>query len=327
MEPSRFIKQNKPLWTELEEMLGAIGKRRKTALRADRIDRFTELYKAVSAHLAAMQTYRPHDETTLYLNQLVARAHNLLYNANNSSVTQLKDFFAEYFPKLLQARLPFVGFAALLFVFGGLLGFFAVWRDPLNLHLIVPESIASHIDPTATDLPRDNLQSPLMSTTIMLNNIRVAIMAFLSGITLGVGTIYLLVFNGLLIGALAAVFMQAGQSYVFWAYILPHGIIELTAIFIAGGAGLYMGYRFFVPGPYSRKRMFLESARESVQLLIGTVPLFIVAGLIEGYITPATLPLAAKYGVAAITLLLLAAYYVFGTIRKRRRQEQGQLAG
>jgi uncharacterized membrane protein SpoIIM required for sporulation len=319
LEINRFIKEHKADWTELEQLLSQLTKRR-SKLHADHIDRFTELYKAVSAQLATLQTYRPGDETTGYVNQLVARAHNAMYQENNKSSHQLRHFFLTYFPSLIKARSWFVLFACILFLFGGLLGFLAVWNNPLHLTLIVPGNIAEGIDPSRTELPRENLQSPLISTEIMTNNIRVAVLAFISGITLGIGTVYLLVMNGLLVGALAAVFMQSGKSYVFWAYILPHGVIELTAIFIAGGAGLYMGYRFFVPGPYSRKRMFLESAKESAQLLLGTIPLFVIAGIIEGYITPSTLSLEVKYMVAGITLLLLAVYYGFGIYRFRQHR-------
>lgn len=317
MDLSRFIKENKPLWTELEQLLEQLNKRR-NELQASHLDRFTELYKAVSSHLAAMQTHRPADETAIYLNHLVARAHNVMYKENNKSSTQLSDFFLHQVPSLIRARHLFIGFALLLFVLGGLLGFFSVWKDPFNIHYMMPGSMAEGIDPGKTAEPRGDLHSPLISTLIMTNNIRVAILAFLSGITLGFGTVYLMISNGLIVGALAAVFMHSGKSYVFWAYILPHGILELMAIFIAGGAGLYMGYRFLVPGPFPRKHLFLESAKESAQLLIGTVPLFIVAGIIEGYLTPSTLSLEAKYLFAAATLLLLALYYVYG-IRKRKQ--------
>jgi uncharacterized membrane protein SpoIIM required for sporulation len=283
------------------------------------LGRFTELYKAASSHLAALQTYYPTDEMTLYMNHLVSTAHNVMYKENNRSSHQLRTFFLKYFPTLIRKRNLFVVFALALFLIGGLSGYVAVSKDPLNLYRIVSPSIAGSIDPSKTDQPRGDIHSPIVSTTIMTNNIRVAVMAFISGITLGIGTVYLMVSNGLLIGALAAVFMHSGKSYVFWAYILPHGVIELTAIFIAGGAGLYMGYRIFVPGPYSRKHRFLESAKESAQLLLGTIPLFVVAGLIEGYITPSTLSLEAKYIVAGATLALLAVYYVYGS--RNRRQE------
>ncbi|UKS26825.1 stage II sporulation protein M [Paenibacillus sp. HWE-109] len=320
MDITRFIREHKSQWTELEELLKQLTKR-KNRLQASHINRFTELYKAVSAHLATLQTHLPGDETTVYLNHLISQAHNTMYQESNKSTTQLRTFFLHYFPSLIQARGLFVGFALLLFLLGGLLGFLSVWKDPLNLSLIMPGGMAENIDPSKTADPRGDIHSPLVSTAIMTNNIRVAILAFISGVTLGIGTIYLMVSNGLLIGALAAVFMQSGKSYVFWAYILPHGIIELTAIFIAGGAGLYMGYRFFVPGPYPRKLLFLESAKESAQLLIGTIPLFVIAGIIEGYITPSTLSLEMKYVIACATLLILVLYYLYGN-SKRSKQKQ-----
>jgi len=317
VEINRYIREHKAVWTELELLLNRMNKR-KSKLTGMQLDRFTELYKAVSSHLAMMQTVYPINETTVMLNHLVARAHNTMYQESNKSSQQLRTFFLHYFPALIGARAWFILFALLLFTIGGLSGYLAVRADPLNLTLIVPANIAEGIDPTQTELPREDLHSPVMSTAIMTNNIRVAVLAFISGITLGIGTVYLLIMNGLLIGALAAVFMQAGKSYVFWAYILPHGVIELAAIFIAGGAGLYMGYRIFVPGMYSRKFRFLETAKESAQLMLGTIPLFIIAGIIEGYITPSTLSLDFKYVVAGLTLLILAVYYVYGVYGYKR---------
>ncbi|TXK80996.1 stage II sporulation protein M [Paenibacillus sp. N3.4] len=323
MDISRFIKEHKPHWSELEQLLVSLSKR-KSRLQASDLNRFTELYKLASAHLATLQTHLPMSETTIYLNHLVAKAHNAMYQENNKSSSQMKEFFLHYFPSLIRARSLFVGFALFLFLLGGLLGFLSVWNDPLNLHMIMPGSMADGIDPTKTADPRGDIHSPLVSTAIMTNNIRVAVLAFISGVTLGIGTIYLMISNGLLVGALAAVFMQSGKSYVFWAYILPHGIIELTAIFIAGGAGLYMGYRFFVPGPFPRKMRFLESAKESAQLLIGTIPLFVIAGIIEGYITPSTLSLEVKYLIAGLTLAVLALYYIYG-VSKRAKHQQANL--
>ncbi|KRF19475.1 stage II sporulation protein M [Paenibacillus sp. Soil787] len=320
MNISRFIREHKSQWTELEQLLIQLNKR-KSSLQASHVNRFTELYKVASAHLATLQTHMPADETTLYLNHLVSQAHNAMYKENNKSSKQMKEFFLHYFPSLIRARSVFVGFALFLFLLGGLLGFLSVWNDPLNLSMIMPGAMADSFDPSKTAGPRGDLHSPLVSTAIMTNNIRVAVLAFISGVTLGIGTIYLMISNGLIVGALAAVFMKSGKSYVFWAYILPHGIIELTAIFIAGGAGLYMGYRFFVPGPYPHKLRFLESAKESALLLIGTIPLFIIAGIIEGYITPSTMSLEIKYLIAGVTLLLLALYYGYG-ISKRSKQKQ-----
>jgi uncharacterized membrane protein SpoIIM required for sporulation len=302
-----LIKQYKTSWSELEQLLLLFDKRTKQ-IRAEQIDRLTYLYKLASTHLAQLREEDPGDEATHYLNDLVAKAHHIVYQEQFKSGHQLGRFLFVYFPSLVRTRLLFVGFAFLLFLIGAASGFIAVWSDSNHLYSVVPQAIAQSIDPDQIGKGGQSMQPAVMSSIIMTNNMKVAILAFVSGITFGIWTMYLMVYNGLLIGALAAVFWKAGKSYIFWAYILPHGIIELTAIFIAGGAGLYMGYRMFVPGQFQWRRQLLRSAKESTQLLLGTLPLFVIAGIIEGYITPSALPLELKYAFAAITLLLLLTY-------------------
>ena len=206
--------------------------KRPRSIGAVEIDRLTLLYKKASAHLAYIRTYHPNDEVTRYLNQLVARAHNIAYQQQSSSLGQLSRFFWVHLFSLVHKRIWFIGLAGLLFAIGGISGFAAVMVDPLNLYYVLPEGMAAQIDPSRLGEGHDAINSPLMSTAIMLNNIKVAFLAFISGITLGVFPVYLLLFNGLLVGALASVYSQADSSYAFWAYILPHGVIELTAIFI-----------------------------------------------------------------------------------------------
>lgn len=323
MNLTSFWQSHKATWAELDRLLELFQKRPRT-IGAEEIDRLTLLYKKASAHLAYIRTYYPDDEVTHYLNQLVARAHNTAYRQQSSSVGQLSRFFWDHLYSLVHQRIRFIGLAGLLLVIGGISGFAAVLIDPLNLYYVLPDGMAAQIDPSRLGEGHDSINSPIVSTAIMLNNIRVAFLAFITGVTLGIMPVYLLFFNGLIVGALAAVFYQADSSYAFWAYILPHGVIELTAIFIAGGAGLHMGYRLLVPGMYHRKHQFLVAAKESAQLLLGTMPLFVIAGIIEGYITPSSLTLEAKYGVAALTLAALAGWYLYGLRRHRRQQSLGR---
>ncbi|WP_400163359.1 stage II sporulation protein M [Brevibacillus sp. TJ4] len=321
MDLTSFWHTHKATWDELEQLVEAFQKKSRKVSASD-IDRMTLLYKKTSAHLAYIRSHYPADDLALYLNQLVSRAHNLTYKQRSGSWQQLAHFFGTHAIELVQKRIWFIAVAAGLFCLGGLFGFIAVANDPLNLYFVLPDGMAEYIDPASLGEGHDTLNNPLISTMIMTNNIRVAILAFVSGVTFGLFPIYLLLFNGLLVGALAAVYHQFGSGYAFWAYILPHGIIELTAIFIAGGAGLYMGYRMLVPGRYSRRHQFLEAAKESGQLLLATLPLFVIAGLIEGFITPSTtLSLEAKYSVAGITLLLLVLWYAVG-VRKKRQDDQ-----
>ncbi|WP_134684459.1 stage II sporulation protein M [Brevibacillus migulae] len=315
MEITLFLKENRATWAQLERLLERFHKH-PNRVTAEEIDQMTTLYKKVSSHLAFMRTYYPQDETTLYLNQLTAQAHNVTFKQAYSSPNRLWQFFQTYFIRLIEARLGFIGIATLLFLLGGAFGFASVYTDPLNLYAILPAEIAENVDPHRLGEGHDQINSPVISTTIMVNNMQVAMLAFVSGITFGLFTLYLLLYNGLIIGALAALFLHAGKTYEFWAYILPHGIIELTAIFIAGGAGLYMGYRMLVPGRFSRKHQLLQAAKESAQLLLGTLPLFVIAGVIEGFVTPSALSLEVKYLFAGLTLLLLLAAYLYGTLRK-----------
>jgi uncharacterized membrane protein SpoIIM required for sporulation len=329
MDIQRLLRRHREDWKELEQLLDTFAKN-STLINAERIHRLAHLYKKASSHLALLQSRYPADELTGYLNQLVTRAHHTIYKQEHHSGKQLSDFFGRYFIGLIRSRRMFILTAFVLLLLGAGTGFIAVYVDPDSLYSVFPSQVADNIDPSRTGEGLEYAAHSIVSAEIMTNNIRVAILAFAAGITFGLGTVYLLAYNGLIIGALAAIYWRAGESYLFWAYILPHGVIELTAIFIAGGSGLYMGYKMWVPGHYPWRLQLLRSAKESVQLLLGTIPLFVIAAIIEGYITPSGLSLEMKYAIAVLTLLLLAAYYAYGTTRERRsllREKSTWIAG
>lgn len=317
MDLKSFIKLHIKDWELLEQSLKELSKR-KRSLTAERVEHFQWLYRKAVNHLSFSQTYFPDEEVTVYLNDLVAKAHNLLYRDQaTTSLSQLKHFFGTTFIHLMIEQRRFVMAAFILFLIGGIGSFMAVMSDPLHLYSVLPTEIAKHVDPAQLG-HHEVVDSAGMSAQLMTHNIQVAILAFVGGITLGGFTIYLLINNGIIIGALAALFWQYGKFYDFWAYIVPHGIIELTAIFIAGGSGLLMGYRILVPGLYSRTFQLKRQALRSVQLLLGTIPLFIVAGIIEGYITPAHISLEAKYAFSLLTVIALILYvWIGGRGRKR----------
>jgi len=149
-----------------------------------------------------------------------------------------------------------------------------------------------------------------MSSYIMTNNIRVCFMAFAFGVTLGFGTAVSLFYNGVLVGVLASYFHRAGHGVHFWAFILPHGVIELTAIFIAGASGLTLGAALLAPGEHTRGQAFKRAGADAVRLVIGCIPLLVVAGTIEGFVTPqGFIPDLAKLAFAALTAVALAAYF------------------
>ncbi len=314
MNVKQFVKMHREEWKQLEQLITTISKHR-NAITGDRITQYHRLYQKAAQNLSYSQTYFPNDEVTQYLNGLVAKAHNLLYKDQVSSLKQIRHFFSEKFIKLLLEQWKFVMIAMILFLIGALGSFLSVMTDPLHIYTILPAEIAKGVNPEQLGKGHEAVDSSLMSATIMTNNIKVAIFAFAGGITFGLVTVYLMVYNGIIIGALAALFWHHGKSYDFWAYIVPHGMIELTAIFIAGGAGLLMGYKLFVPGQYTRRYQLKQQAMRSVQLLLGTIPLFVIAGIIEGFITPADISLETKYIVAFLTVIGLILYIVIGKLK------------
>ncbi|MBS4217576.1 stage II sporulation protein M [Bacillus sp. FJAT-49711] len=322
MNIKQFIKQHREEWNRLEQLINILQKRKSAYTAAD-IEHFNKLYQKAAQNLSYCQTFFPKEEVTLYLNGLVSKAHNLLYKDQTTSFKQIRHFFSTTFIGLLLGQWKAVVIAMFLFTLGALGSFFSVINDPLHLYSILPADIAQNVDPERLGSSDGAVDSPLMSASIMTNNIQVAILAFAGGVTFGLLTVYVMIYNGIIVGALAALFWQYGKSYDFWAYIVPHGMIELTAIFIAGGAGLLMGYKLLVPGQFSRSFHLKHQAKRSVQLLLGTVPLFIIAGIIEGFITPAAISLEWKYIVALITVFGLIFYVLIGKILLDRSLSKG----
>ncbi|HWJ03367.1 MAG TPA: stage II sporulation protein M [Verrucomicrobiae bacterium] len=320
MDLKAFIKQNRSDWEQLEQSIREMSKGNRF-LTPQGVESFQRLYRKVANQLSFSQTYFRNEEVTNYLNELVAKAHNLLYRDQaTTSLYQLKQFFGKTFIRLLLEQRKFVLAAFLLFLIGAAGSFIAVMVDPLHLYSVLPGEIAANVDPAQLGQGKDHIDSAAVSAQIMTNNMRVAVLAFVGGITLGTLTIYLMVFNGMMLGGLAALFWQSGKFYDFWAYIVPHGMLELTAIFIAGGSGLLMGYRILVPGPYARALQLKVQSLRSVQLLLGTLPLFVIAGIVEGYITPAPIPLEAKYAFAFLTVIVLLLYVWVGA-RGRKSED------
>jgi uncharacterized membrane protein SpoIIM required for sporulation len=319
MNIKQFVKQHREEWKQLEQLITSLHKKRHSMTGVE-IDQFHRLYQKTAQHLSYSQTYFPSEDVTPYLNGVVAKAHNLLYKDQISSMKQLQHFFSTKFIGLFLEQWKFVVIAMILFTVGAFGSYFAIINDSLHLYSILPADIAQGVNPKQLGASDGAVDSPFMSATIMTNNIQVAFLAFAGGVTFGLLTVYILIYNGIIVGALAALFWQHGMAYDFWAYIVPHGMIELTAIFIAGGAGLLMGYKLFVPGPYSRGFQLKQQAKRSVQLCLGTLPLFVIAGVIEGYITPAAISLEAKYLVAFITVIGLIAYIYIGKVFLERKK-------
>ncbi|HEY4601406.1 MAG TPA: stage II sporulation protein M [Cerasibacillus sp.] len=313
MNVKQFVNQYRDGWHKLEQLMGVM---RKEQASSDDINQFYRLYQKSAQHLSYAQTYFPNEEVTSYLNGLVAQSHNLFYKNTSSYKAPFRHFFTAVFVRLLWEQRTAIIIAFLLFMLGTIGSFLTVLVNTNVFASFLPEYIQQVDSNHFAELDKGITSGQsILSTSIMVNNIQVAVLAFAGGITFGILTTFVLIYNGVIIGTLLGHFYLSGQLYPALAYIVPHGVIELTAIFIAGGAGLLMGYKLFVPGRYSRLYHLKTQAKRSLQLLLGSVPMFVIAGIIEGYITPAAISYETKYLIALATVIGLMLYFWLGKMR------------
>lgn len=306
MNEAYFIHTHQKTWQELEDILKQVKTKKKLKKDAEMLHRLLFLYQNACGHLSIARTRYGSTGTTEYLNSLVTRAHQSIYISKPNSISKLLRFFTHDFPALIKKEALLLLLSTGIFMFGFLFSFiFTLVQEDYALSF-VPSEYAESIKEVGKGVSEINYS--VASVAIFTNNIQVGIMAFALGITFGAGTVYVLANNGMLIGALAALAIKAGSGYEFWALILPHGVPELFCIFVCGAAGLLVARSILFPGLLSRRRSFAAGGKSALRLLVGTIPLFILAGLTEGYFTPLPISPLWKYLGAAVWFIVLLFY-------------------
>ncbi|PKM93646.1 MAG: hypothetical protein CVU84_14875 [Firmicutes bacterium HGW-Firmicutes-1] len=306
-----YISQYKPQWEQLENYIKTIDKKGYGNLSAKELKDYLNLMKRVSHHLAYSRTHFTGSPLCQYLNDLSVRAHNHLYVVKKSNLKEFSNYFANGFAKRLKDNKHYIIAAFFIFMFGFILSYILVQNDVQNAGFFLPEEYIQLTDWDLADSEWEEEQFFFLSSYVTINNIGVSIKAFVYSITAGILTTYILFFNGALLGALTSLVTQNSSHILnYWALILPHGIIELSAIFISGGAGLKVGKSLLIPGQYKRKDAFIKSAKEAVMLMPGIILMLIMAGLIEGFLTPARLPMLYKLIFAGITAIAMLLYII-----------------
>jgi len=304
----------KQRWEETERLLSRFENPRTGKPGPGDVLRLGELYTELISDLNKLAVSVDDPPARERVNRLALRAYGTIYHSRTMTFADLLKFFLIGFPGLVRRRIHFVVASALLFIAAALIGYLCIHEKSRLVDLAVPPVEQQRLKSLAMSA-KPNQPHPLaregnfgLSSTIMVNNIRVSILAFATGIFLGIGTIIILINNGLMLGAMAALYTDAGFARYFWSLILPHGGIELACIFICGAAGLIVGYALINPGSYYRKDWVVKEGHDAIKLVIGTVPLLVLAALIEAYITPAYLSPNAKLVLAAFFFLVLIAW-------------------
>jgi uncharacterized membrane protein SpoIIM required for sporulation len=324
MNIERWIKLRRPSWDKLESLLKTIDTKSARYLTRKDLQELGRLYRTTSADLSRARAWNINRETVVYLNQLVVKAHNQVYRSPQNRWRDLANFIWLDFPLLVQERILYIAAAFAIFLAAVIISDVYVQKDVHFAQLelstgqpLVAEDLWHIIE--QRKLWTDNAQhcSPLASSLIATNNIRVCILAFTSGIAFGLGTVIVLLVNGLSIGTVFGICRHYGIDGPLLNFVAPHGVLELSSIFISGGAGLVMGMALLFPGKVKRLEALRMVARDALTLFAGCLPLLCMAGLIEGFISPRTdLDANTKYLVSLTTLVFLI-FYLFLPRQKR----------
>ena len=308
MDIAEFIDGRRTKWAALERLLETAQGRGIKSLALDDARHLSRLYRSASSDLLWMRAHGGAAEVTEYLNDLVGRAYALTYPGKKPRVRDVWRFLGAGFPALFRAEIRMFLAAWLLTLGGAAFGYLGMMFDPAAAYYVVPEQ-HQKLDPVerakqeeAHDTASADEQAAF-SSFLFTHNIGVAIFAFALGVTAGVGTSLLLFGNGIMLGSLAQVYAAKGMTGWFWAWILPHGIPELTAICIAGAAGLVIARGMLAPKGLPRPLALKREGRTALLLLLGTFALFVLAGMIEGTISqihPPKLPVWFKIGFALV---------------------------
>ena len=311
MISTRWLDKRKPYWIRLEQLIDDSARRGLSSLGRSELQEMGLLYRQIAADLAALREDRGSANFARYLNQLLARAHNIIYSARKASPSAIVSFFWVTYPQVFRRHWRYVQLALLIFAVSGVVGAALTYQDPdFKLSIIGPQMVET-IDKHEMWTHSIVGIKPLASSAIMTNNLSVSFSTFALGITGGLGTIYMMLFNGLLIGVIGMACHMSGMSLQLWSFVAPHGVLELPAIFIAGGAGFRIAAGLLFPGYLPRRESLSRAGTDAVQLLLGTIPLLIVAGTIEAFVSPTGIAVGLKLSMAAALFALLLAY-LFG---------------
>ena len=313
MNVDRFVTERRDSWDQLRALVEA-AKGRPDRLTPRNALRLGELYRATAADLALARRRFPSEAIVPSLDALVKRARALVYGAPARRGT-LGGFFArEYWVRVLERPWLTAAAAALLFVPGIVAGIWG-WLAPAQASSFVPGVLSGGRE-AGSDLGLSLGQQAEFSSTIFTNNIRVSLLAFALGITCGIGTAIVLVMNGVLLGVVFGIATAGGNGAVVLEYVVAHGVLELSCIVVTAAAGLRIGWAIVDPGYRPRLEVLQSEGRAAVETLLGTAPWLVVAGFIEGFITPSGFGLAA---VIFVGLLFGGMFWALAFGRGRQR--------
>lgn len=289
-----FVQRRKPDWDALERLINGGSLNGRTLPELTELD---SLYRRVSADLARAQSFYPGSDVARFLTGLVGRAYGSIYKPRPDRFAQLRRFYRHELPALFRREARYMALSGSIFLLGVLLGALVVLVEPEGGESLVPEAMREQLSQKKiwTDEILSVAPPGVVASEIATNNLSVLVSTFASGLTLGLGTVFLLAFNGVHLGSVAAFAWTQGMLGRLLDFIGAHGPVELSIIVIAGGAGLILGHALIEPGELPRAQALSARGKDALRILLGVAPMLLLIAFVEGYVSPGTLfPTAVK---------------------------------
>lgn len=318
MREAAFVKQNKEKWMAFEKAIHINSKINP--------DTLADYYIHLTNDLSYAKTYYPESKTLLYLNSLATQAHQKIYVNKKESKNRVVSFWKTEFPLFFKQYHKTLLYSFLIFFIASAIGVISALNDDNFVRLILGDAYVNKTinnieqgDPTAIYKSGSEIG---MFLGITINNIRVAFLAYAFGVITSIGTGYILFSNGVMLGSFMTFFYTKGVLFEATKTVWLHGTIEISVIVIAGCAGLIMGNSILFPKTYSRRVSFIKGAKDGLKVVVSTIPFFIIAGFIEGFITRySNMPVWLAMTIIFASLALIVYYYIFYPIRLNNRFE------
>ena len=321
MREAAFVKQNKNKWFKFESYL------RDNANYSP--DDLSNLYVEITDDLSYAQTFFPNSNTTKYLNQISVKAHQKIYKTKRTSGNKIVKFYSKEFPLMFYQYRYQLLLSFLVFLFFSIIGAYSAATDQDFVRLIIGDD---YVNMTLENIKNDDPMAVYkkanetdMFIGITINNIRVGFLSYIFGFILGIGALFIGMQNAVMLGSFQYFFAEKGLLWESVRTIWIHGTIEISVIIVCICAGLVAGNGIMFPKTYTRLEAFARSAKEGLKIVISTVPLFVIAGFLEGFVTRHTeMPDALAIFIIGSSLTLILFYYVYLPYKLHKKQHHGK---
>ena len=319
MKSVEFRREREATWHELESLVQTAEKKGLGSLTGEQLARLPHLYRATLSSLSVARSISLDKALVIYLESLAGRAYFVVYGTRQRLRRALADFFVRRWPQCVRAAAPHILLATVLLCAGAFASYKLTMQDTDHYYSFVGEMAQGRSPASSTEELRAGLYDTesfgealgTFAAQLFNNNARIGILAFALGFVAGLPTLLLLFYNGLVMGSFIALFTSRGLGVDLWGWLLPHGITELGAVFLCGGAGFMLAHSLIFPGARPRLDNLRARGRDAAVVVVGAVIMFFIAGLIEGIMRQTVTNIYVRYSFAAVTLIAWLAYFIF----------------